>query len=343
VQKLIMCMGLPGSGKSYWAQKQVRSAWAYGGLEIGKVTTRRVNKDDIRTELEKTGWKWSRENEREVISRRDDLIRKAFEDGAEVVISDDTNFGKHEAQLRQIAKECGADFEIEGFTGVPLDTCIERDALREGKGRVGEKVIRGMAETYLLELLPFLAAPKRAVGGPQLYLDLDGVFADFDGFIEKEFGIKGNRENEQPDFWDIVRGYDKRCSICRKDEGSHGNRPDHRFVSGRLYFDMSPLPGAQDLWAALTPLRPIILTGCPYSIETAAQDKKEWVKKYLDPDVQVITCKSRNKYLYMRPGDVLLDDWPKYRDLIEGFGVKFIHYKGDNKDAVAQITSALED
>lgn len=295
--KLIATVGLPGSGKSYWAAQQKAAV---------------INKDDIRRQLEKKGWVWSRENEKDVITKRDDLIRQALELGWDVIAADTNLAQKHIEALKQLAKKYDAEFEIKDFTDVPIDLCIERDSKREGKANVGEKVIRDMAETYL--------PPEKLVtrtGEPQLFCDLDGVLADFDGFIEKEFGIVNNRDNELPNFWDIMRGY-----------------------SGRLYFDMSPLPGAQDLWAGLRGYHPIILTGCPWSIASAAQDKRDWVKKYIDPDVQVVTCKSRNKSNYMKPGDILLDDWTKHRDAWVSKGGVWITFTGDVDKALQDVKEA---
>jgi predicted kinase/5'(3')-deoxyribonucleotidase len=310
--KLVITKGLPGSGKSFWAKEQVKAHT----LSFKNVTfeyVRRVNKDDIRRELEAEGWVWSRENEKDVVRRQEALIEAAFVEGADTVICDDTNFGKHEARLRQLAQKFRADFEVKDFTDVPIDLCIQRDLARTGKAHVGEKVIRDMAEANL--------RPEQLVnrtGTPQLFLDLDGVLADFDGFIERELGIVNNRENEAPDFWDRVRSY-----------------------AGRLYRDMEPLPHATELYQRLKPYRPVILTGVPFSLPTAAQDKREWVKAHIDPDVQVVTCKSRNKSKYMLPGDVLLDDWEKHKAAWTDKGGVWITFTGDVEKAVEEVTKAM--
>jgi predicted kinase len=302
VAKLIMCKGLPGSGKSTWAKEKVYDNHLERGYyRLPSVV--RVNKDDIRAELtEKHGWTWSREGERDVIARRDQLILEAFKGGAEVVISDDTNLApKHENALREIARQSNAFFELKDFTKVPIEVCVERDSKREKP--IGEKVIRDMAEEFLVP-----SDLVNRTGNPQLFLDLDGVLADFDGFIEKELGIENNRENERPDFWDIVRTY-----------------------KGRLYYDMPPIPRARDLFEALRPFSPIILTGCPWSLPTAGSDKRQWVKENIDKDVQVITCRSRSKSKYGKAGDILVDDWPKYRDLWTGMGGIFVHHTDPDK------------
>src|SRR5574341_1981968 len=65
------------------------------------------------------------------------------------VISDDTNLSvKTVRDLQELAKIAGADVQFKSFLDVPIDTCIARDAGREGKARVGEQVIRKMAAEH---------------------------------------------------------------------------------------------------------------------------------------------------------------------------------------------------
>jgi predicted kinase len=177
--KLIMCQGLPGSGKTTWAKEQQASS--------NCLNTVRVNKDDIRRELESEGWSWSREGENRVLLIRDTRIVRSLHSGAQVVISDDTNFGrKHKINLEQLARENGAEFEIKRFD-TPVEECIRRDAQREGKARVGEEVIRKMAAQYV-ELQPasFLPAVYQPELMPAVICDLDGTLSLF-----KEKGHRG--------------------------------------------------------------------------------------------------------------------------------------------------------
>lgn len=132
--KLICCIGLPASGKTTWARAQE-----------GFV---RVNKDDIRADLETSGWVWSRKNEEEVIQVRDCKITAALASGKSV-ISDDTNFAvKHQVTLEKLARQFGAEFEMKLFN-TPVEECVRRDALRPDGERVGEQVILGMAAKYI--------------------------------------------------------------------------------------------------------------------------------------------------------------------------------------------------
>lgn len=168
IMKLIMCKGLPGSGKSTWAKEVVASDPSFI----------RVNKDEIRIELGIDRSNFSREKEYAVVDRRDYLIREALASGKSV-ISDDTNFGrKHEPRLRELAKAAGAEFEIKDFTDVPVQTCIDRDARRDGDARVGEKVILGMAEANGIKIEEPVEKVEVDYSLPYCIIcDLDGTLA----------------------------------------------------------------------------------------------------------------------------------------------------------------------
>ena len=160
---LRMFKGLPASGKTTAAKKLVTLGWV------------RVNRDDIREELQKEGWIWSREREtKDVIPVRDSLIKEALLAGQNVV-SDDTNLSqKVESQLRKIAEECRATFEVDdSFLKVGVATCIERDAKREKP--VGEEVIKKMAKSAGM-----LTVPKTIPYDPSLS---DAIICDLDGTL----------------------------------------------------------------------------------------------------------------------------------------------------------------
>lgn len=307
---LIMLKGLPGSGKSTLAQKWLDQDPTHKTL--------RVNKDTIREQmLIKT---WNRDVEKEVLKTRDFQISQGLSKGW-TVVSDDTNFAPaHEARLRELAKKYKSTFILDtSLLTTPIEDCVVRDHQRglDGGVSVGEKVIRDMGERYLTvaDLVPRTVAP----GKKQVFCDLDGVLADFDGFIAS-LGIVNDRENEDPDFWDKIRALP---------------------AAIRLYYDMKPMPGAKDLWARLAPFKPIILTGVPWSITSAAFDKRQWVEENVDPDAFVVCCKSRNKRLYMKPGDILIDDWTRYQSLWESAGGTFILYTGDNVATTNLVAQAL--
>ena len=128
---LIMTKGLPASGKTTWSLEQVK---AYPGK------IKRINKDDLRAMLD--GGKWSKGNESFVLDARDHLILLSLSRGFNVIVDDTNLHPKHEERLRELAASHKADFLIQDFTEVDVETCIERDLQRPVS--VGEKVIRGM-------------------------------------------------------------------------------------------------------------------------------------------------------------------------------------------------------
>jgi len=122
----------------------------------------------------------------------------------------------------------------------------------------------------------------------QLYVDLDGVLANFDTHYKEVFGIETSKALDNVD-WDAVR------------------------ESQNFFRDMPPMPDMLELWARVAPYSPIILTGVPILVPEAESNKRAWVIKHLGEHVPVIGCKSADKCTYAEPGDILIDDWTKYQ------------------------------
>lgn len=160
--KLIMTKGLPASGKSTWAKEQVRKS--YGSIK-------RINKDDLRDMID--AGKWSKNNEKNILQVRDNIIEDFLNSGISVIV-DDTNLApKHEKRLKQLAKHYNAEFEIKSFLDVPLAECIKRDLSREHS--VGERVIVGMFNQFIK---PPAAKYKPPQAKPFAILcDIDGTLA----------------------------------------------------------------------------------------------------------------------------------------------------------------------
>ena len=136
---------------------------------------------------------------------------------------------------------------------------------------------------------------------PQLFLDLDGVLADFDT------GAHDLLKMPPQDFQD------------RYGQGTFWKRlagaPD-------FYGSLPLLPDARHLVDSVHHLDPIILTGLPIG-KWAEPQKRAWVERHF-PGLQVITTLARHKSKYCSPGDVLVDDRPKYADAWEEAGGVFV-------------------
>ncbi len=148
---------------------------------------------------------------------------------------------------------------------------------------------------------------------PRLFLDADGVLADFDlgarrllGASPKDFIAKNGRGG----FW-------KRLASAKNFYGSLPEMPD-----ARLLFD------------GVKHLEPTILTGLPVGAWAAPQ-KVEWAAGHF-PGVPIVTCMARDKHKHMHPGDVLVDDREKHRAAYEEAGVVFIHHR-NAEDSLRQL------
>jgi predicted kinase len=183
MKQLIMTKGLPGSGKSTWAKSVI---------DTNPGAYKRVNKDDLRAMLD--NGKWSRDNEKFVLRIRDQIIVSALTNGKHVIV-DDTNFApRHEDELRSMAKRQEAEFSVQDFTSVPLDTCIERDLKRQNS--VGETVIRRMYRDYLAPKPPVI---KHDPALPSCVIcDVDGTVALMNGRSPYDYSKVGTDQPNMP-------------------------------------------------------------------------------------------------------------------------------------------------
>lgn len=141
----------------------------------------------------------------------------------------------------------------------------------------------------------------------QIFLDCDGVLADFDTYAAAYFG-KNPRTAEAElgsvDFWRQLE------------------------AKGDFYRDLPVMHDAAALVAGVRHLQPTILTGCPRGNWAEAQ-KVAWAHEHF-PGVPVITCRSADKREHASAGDVLIDDWPQHRHRwIEMGGIFISHFDAE--------------
>ena len=136
----------------------------------------------------------------------------------------------------------------------------------------------------------------------RLFVDLDGVLADFDSHHEVMFGVRSSLTLGNID-WDAVH------------------------ACGDFYQDMPPMVDFSRLWAFIEQFEPVVLTG----ISTPAENKRAWVRRNVGTDVEVRCAQASEKYKQARPGDVLIDDWEKYRDLWLATGGRWITHRTAGK------------
>jgi hypothetical protein len=123
----------------------------------------------------------------------------------------------------------------------------------------------------------------------RVYLDLDGVMADFDAHFPATFGTD-HRSMADDAMWLRINAHP-------------------------TYFrDMPPCPGSLDFYREIAHLNPIVLTACPRTnYAHAAKQKRGWVREHLGGHVTVLPVMGgHNKPLFMHAeGDILIDDFEK--------------------------------
>lgn len=172
--RLTILRGLPASGKSSYAEEQLKSG-----------NTVRVNRDDIRAMIHK-GLQWSGARERVTVSVEKAVVTEALKSGLNVIV-DDTNmlgagvrlwtdfvvgwnflYSRDRDTVTVTVKDMNEHMQVP----VPdlIRECIRRDALRHGKSQVGAGVIYRMAlEAGLIDL---------SVHDKVAVVDIDGTIAD---------------------------------------------------------------------------------------------------------------------------------------------------------------------
>jgi len=67
---------------------------------------------------------------------------------------------------------------------------------------------------------------------------------------------------------------------------------------------------------------------------------RAWVRRHLGDTVEVRCCLSKEKYKHCRPGDILIDDWEKYRALwVEAGGIWITHRSAEQTVEALQSLS----
>lgn len=125
-----------------------------------------------------------------------------------------------------------------------------------------------------------------------IFLDMDGVLADFDRFVFEQMGRTFDHASgpgADKEMWEFLAKID------------------------RLYFQLEPMPRALELWelAHSFGAKVEVLTAIPRraTIPTAEQDKRDWIAKHFGTATPVrIGPFSRDKWKHGNPADILVDD-----------------------------------
>lgn len=145
IKKIIVLIGLQGSGKSYFAKNWVNEDSEH---------RIRFNRDDIRNML---GKYWIPSREKLIDDIYWSTLASATSRGYDIIIDNMNLNNKYVEEIKDFISSTNSwlylseadyryEIEIKNFFDVPLETCIERDSKRQHP--IGEEVIRKTYEKY---------------------------------------------------------------------------------------------------------------------------------------------------------------------------------------------------
>lgn len=143
MRTLIMMVGIPGSGKSYFAKEMTM----YDKLDNNNVAI--ISRDDIRKNLiGQSDDYFSKENE--VFREFVDDINRCLEVGVDRIYVDATHINRASRSklLRKLALEGTEVRLVVVVMDTPLELCKKRNSRRFGFSRVPDKAIEDMFKRY---------------------------------------------------------------------------------------------------------------------------------------------------------------------------------------------------
>ncbi len=159
-----------------------------------------------------------------------------------------------------------------------------------------------------------------------IFLDMDGVVADFDSYDSILLGRK--------------IGWDSATDLTDEEW--------ERLASvDRLYYQFPLMPDATKLVAYVKSLSTRFhvgfLTAVPRrsTIPSAKDDKQAWVNKYFPGMRMDIGPYSHHKQKWCKPGDILIDDRPSNIEQWTAVGGIAIYHTGDVDDSINRLNKVI--
>ena len=222
------------------------------------------------------------------------------------------------------AREYAANDDFANFQKVAMDTDDKgvTDIFNKVQSKVGKKVAVNNEKLYNEDDM------KEKM--PVVYLDMDGVIADFFGGVEKMFGVKHWKE------------------LTSKLSGGELKQEVIDRITGSDFFAKLPKFSTADSLIELIKSA----TGGRFSIltspligdhENSATQKKVWISKNIEKPNEVIVSGRKEKWAKQKDGtpNILIDDRPVNIERWKAKGGYGILYQA-NKDSIIKVANELE-
>lgn len=152
----------------------------------------------------------------------------------------------------------------------------------------------------------------------QIYLDLDGLFADFEEGFKKISGYYP-KEVAKGKLWGTI------------------HRAEH------FFYNLPMIKESKKLWQVVEPTDPIFLTGLPSSAQ-GKEDKIRWVHKHYGDQYDVIVVPKKEKRNYAKPNHILIDDThSNVNEWNADGGIGIFHEKDNFHRTITELKNILKD
>jgi len=219
------------------------------------------------------------------------------------------------------AREAAVDGDFDTFSKIVMNSRDSKKLYQILQDRIKTKVAVNNEQLYNED--------EMAKKQPVIYLDMDGVIADFFGGVEQMYGVKHWKE-----LTSVKTGGDLKQEVIDR-------------ITGSDFF--STLPKFPSADALITLIKSA--TGGHFSIltspligdhENSAEQKKVWIAKNIERPDEVIVSGRKEKWAKQKDGtpNILIDDRPVNIERWEAKGGYGILYQA-NKDSIIKVQQGL--
>lgn len=166
----------------------------------------------------------------------------------------------------------------------------------------------------LVNILEFEDQPKEY----RIYVDMDGVIADFERKLSELLGEPFDNERFKSDkkyknaTWKVVSKHQKQ--------------------GGEVWYELEPMADTPQLWNYIAKYNPEILSATGSSHFKGKGQKERWIKKHFGPSVRVnIVTGANDKQQFAAPNHILIDDSARaINPWVAAGGIGILHTSATN-------------
>ena len=219
------------------------------------------------------------------------------------------------------AREYAQDDDFENFSKIVMGGKVSAKIFLKIKSKMGKKVAVNNEKLYT----------ENMDGKPTVYLDMDGVLADFFGGVEKLYGVSHWKERTSDKTKDLkkevinrITGTDFFATLPKFETADALIDMVQDFTGGKFSINTSPLRG---------------------DYENSGKYKKVWISNNIEKPDEIIVTGRKETYATDKASgtpNILIDDRPVNIERWRNAGGYGILYQA-NRDPLTKVKKGLED